>query len=63
LLTGSPLFKGNKDPEQLEKIFEKCGAPTEETWPGVTALPNYSQMQPKSKYPNVLYTHYADCKK
>jgi hypothetical protein len=60
---GTPLFRGQKDPEQLEKIFEKCGSPTEQTWPGVEKLPNYNAMMPKTRYPSILKSYYADCKK
>ena len=63
LLLGTPLFKGSKDPEQLEKIFEKCGTPTEETWAGVTQLPNYHSMMPKQTYPPSITRFFADCKK
>ena len=57
------MFRGNKDNEQIEKIFEKCGTPTEETWKGVTSLPNYQSMMPRTKYPNVLKSYYVDNKK
>lgn len=60
LLAGSPPFKGKKEPEQVEKIFEKCGTPTEATWPGVTSLPLFNQLNPKTVYPNVLKSFYAD---
>ena len=60
LLVGSPPFKGKKEPEQVERIFEKCGSPTEATWPGVTSLPLFNQLNPKSTYPNVLRSFYTD---
>nr|XP_014343582.1 PREDICTED: cyclin-dependent kinase 15 [Latimeria chalumnae] len=42
MLQGSPAFPGISDvTEQLEKIWTVLGIPTEETWPGVTELPNY----------------------
>jgi cyclin-dependent kinase 12/13 len=63
LLTGTPLFKGQKDPDQLEKIIEKCGTPNEENWPGVTSLPNYHSMMPKQFHPGYIKTAYSDCKK
>lgn len=63
MLLGYPPFRGNKEPEQIEKIFEKCGTPTEEIWPGVTNLPNYNTLCPKTKYPNVLKNYYSDNKK
>ena len=27
--------------DQLDKIFRVTGTPTEDTWPGVSRLPNY----------------------
>ncbi|CAD5116204.1 DgyrCDS5120 [Dimorphilus gyrociliatus] len=38
---GRPLFPGNDTDDQLKRIFKILGTPTEETWPGVTQLPNY----------------------
>ncbi|KAI5360740.1 Putative serine/threonine-protein kinase, active [Septoria linicola] len=40
LLTRNPLLQGKNEVEQLSKIFELCGIPTEETWPGFKRLPN-----------------------
>jgi cyclin-dependent kinase 12/13 len=60
---GTPLFRGAKDPEQLEKIFEKCGVPNDQIWPGVSSLPNYNSMMPKTQYTNCLNAYYRDCKK
>ncbi|XP_076041689.1 cyclin dependent kinase Eip63E isoform X2 [Oratosquilla oratoria] len=42
ILTGMPAFPGVRDvQDQLDKIFKVVGTPTEETWLGVTQLPNY----------------------
>ncbi|KAK5001179.1 hypothetical protein LTR66_000056 [Elasticomyces elasticus] len=40
LLTRDPLLQGKNEVEQLSKIFELCGVPTEESWPGFRRLPN-----------------------
>ncbi|CAK3819709.1 serine threonine kinase, CMGC family, CDC2 CDK subfamily [Lecanosticta acicola] len=40
LLTKNPLLQGKNEVDQLSKIFELCGIPTEETWPGFKRLPN-----------------------
>ncbi|KAL8913966.1 MAG: hypothetical protein Q9171_001351 [Xanthocarpia ochracea] len=40
LLLKEPLLQGKNEVEQLTKIFELCGVPTEETWPGFKRLPN-----------------------
>lgn len=31
--------------EQLNKIYELCGSPDENNWPGVTKMPWYNQMK------------------
>ncbi|KAL9039757.1 MAG: hypothetical protein Q9214_004746 [Letrouitia sp. 1 TL-2023] len=40
LLTKEPLMQGKNEVDQLSKIFELCGIPTEATWPGFKRLPN-----------------------
>ncbi|KAK9692248.1 hypothetical protein RND81_09G251500 [Saponaria officinalis] len=46
LLHGKPIFPGKDEPEQINKIFELCGAPDEANWPGVTKLPWYNNFKP-----------------
>ncbi|KAF7815537.1 cyclin-dependent kinase C-2-like [Senna tora] len=46
LLHGKPIFPGKDEPEQLNKIFELCGAPDEVNWPGVSKSPWYNQFKP-----------------
>ncbi|XP_030065185.1 cyclin-dependent kinase 15 [Microcaecilia unicolor] len=42
MLQGRPAFAGVSDiVEQLQKIWAVLGIPTEDTWPGVSELPNY----------------------
>lgn len=38
---GRPLFPGSDVDDQLKRIFKMLGTPTEETWPDLTALPDY----------------------
>ena len=38
---GRPLFPGSDVDDQLKRIFKLLGTPTEETWPGMTSLPEY----------------------
>ncbi|EMC92798.1 hypothetical protein BAUCODRAFT_262181 [Baudoinia panamericana UAMH 10762] len=40
LLTKQPLLQGKNEVDQLSKIFELCGIPSEDTWPGFKRLPN-----------------------
>ena len=42
MLNGYPCFPGVRDTwDQLDKIFRVVGTPSEESWPGVSRLPNY----------------------
>lgn len=47
LVTKKPLFHGDSEIDQLFRIFRTLSTPTDETWPGVTSLPDY-----KSTFPN-----------
>lgn len=47
MASGVPLFKGESNEDQLDKIFKICGTPTAEEWPGMPELPLY-----KEDYPN-----------
>ncbi|GIL76650.1 hypothetical protein Vretimale_8840 [Volvox reticuliferus] len=52
LLTGKPLFPGKDDMDQMDRIFQIMGAPTEQTWPGITALNlKLYKNVPVDKYP------------
>ena len=42
-----PLFPGDSEIDELYKIFRMLGTPNEHTWPGVSALPNYSPVFPQ----------------
>jgi len=44
--TGKALFPGDSEIDQLYKIFQLLGTPTEEMWTGVTALPEYKTTFP-----------------
>ncbi|XP_047327491.1 cyclin-dependent kinase C-1-like [Impatiens glandulifera] len=46
LLYGKPILPGKNEPEQLNKIFELCGSPEEEIWPGVSKIPWYNKFKP-----------------
>ncbi|KAI1847740.1 hypothetical protein JX266_006235 [Neoarthrinium moseri] len=49
LLTREPLLQGRNEVDELTKIFELCGIPTEEVWPGFRRLPNARSLRlPKS---------------
>jgi cyclin-dependent kinase 2 len=42
-----PLFMGDSEIDQLFKIFKVLGTPNEDTFPGVSALPDYKATFPK----------------
>lgn len=48
LLTKRVLFDGKGELDQLQKIFNKLGSPTEAIWPGLASLPNASKVPPLS---------------
>ncbi|XP_003745813.2 cyclin-dependent kinase 7 [Galendromus occidentalis] len=45
LLLRLPFLPGETDLDQISKIFQCMGTPTEETWPGVTKLPDYVEFK------------------
>ena len=49
MLTGKPLFQGDSEIDQIFKIFNLLGTPDENTWPGVTSLPDYKATFPRFK--------------
>lgn len=50
LLTKNPLLQGKNEVDQLSKIFELCGIPTEATWPGFKRLPNARSLRLPSTF-------------
>ncbi|CEM01665.1 unnamed protein product [Vitrella brassicaformis CCMP3155] len=43
MLLGRPLFNGQGEVDQLAKIFDVMGTPTETNWPGAKHLPRYCE--------------------
>ena len=41
MINKKPLFQGDSEIDQLFRIFRVLTTPTEETWPGVTSLPDF----------------------
>ncbi|XP_050567517.1 LOW QUALITY PROTEIN: cyclin-dependent kinase 15 [Cygnus atratus] len=55
MIQGQPVFAGTSGtPEQLEKIWEVLGVPTEDTWPGLSKLPSYKPELVASRRPQRL---------
>ncbi|KAI3693373.1 hypothetical protein L6452_33208 [Arctium lappa] len=47
MVNRSPLFPGDSEIDELFKIFKIMGTPKEDTWPGVTSLPDFKSTFPK----------------
>jgi cell division cycle 2-like len=50
LILKQPLFQGKSEIDQLSKIFELMGVPTDQNWPGWRRLPNSKSLNfPRTK--------------
>lgn len=49
IITSEVLFPGDSEFDQLMKIFQWAGTPTDQTWPGVSSYPYYQSTFPKWK--------------
>ncbi|KAI2637491.1 Pkinase-domain-containing protein [Xylaria nigripes] len=49
IMTREPLLPGTNEVDELTKIFELCGVPTDESWPGFRRLPNARSLRLPSK--------------
>lgn len=61
LLMRGPLFPGKNDKDQMDKVFELCGTPNDDIWPGCSALPYYNLVQKpeKERLPDRLVHKFA----
>ncbi|KRX05184.1 Protein kinase-like domain [Pseudocohnilembus persalinus] len=52
LILGTQMMKSNNnsDKGQVQAIFEVCGTPNEETWPGVTKCDLWQEFKPDEEY-------------
>ena len=48
-----PLFAGDSEIDEIFKIFQLHGTPTEETYPGITKIPEFKSTFPKFKPSNL----------
>ncbi|KAF5289952.1 hypothetical protein FQR65_LT11699, partial [Abscondita terminalis] len=51
LLLRVPFLPGESDLDQLTKIFQVFGNPTEQNWPGVTSLSDFVEFKPYTPVP------------
>lgn len=63
LLLNQPLFNGNTEISQINKIFGMLGTPNESSWPGFSELPNVREIHVKQphnllrkKFPGTSFT-------
>lgn len=63
LLTLHPLFPGDRELKVLDLIYQICGTPSEETWPGVSSLPRFDRLVPKRTQPSRLRESLESCYK
>ncbi|CAN6620676.1 cyclin-dependent kinase 1 [Trichomonascus vanleenenianus] len=47
MVTRKPLFPGDSEIDEIFKIFRLLGTPNDDTWPGVTSLPDFKTTFPK----------------
>ena len=57
MVNGRPLFPGNTDADQLQKIFKVLGTASQDSWPSIVELPDWKpdfpQYEPKP-WPEVV---------
>jgi cyclin-dependent kinase 2 len=47
MVNGRPLFPGDSEIDELFRVFRYLGTPNEETWPGVSNLPDFKATFPQ----------------
>ena len=60
LLTGNCPFQAKDEEGLVTKICEKCGTPNDTNWPGVTKLPLYNKLCPRTNFPNSFNEHFKN---
>ncbi|XP_026689145.1 cyclin-dependent kinase 7-like [Diaphorina citri] len=61
LLLKAPFLPGESDLDQLTRIFQTLGTPSEDTWPGVTKLQDFIQFKVLPGIPlNEIFTAAGD---
>lgn len=54
LLLNQPLLPGPTEPDELVLIWNLCGTPDKNDWPGVEELPMYESLKPPQSIPRKL---------
>ena len=53
LIERKPLFVGDSEIDQIFKIFQFHGTPTEKTWPGISQIPDFKPTFPRFKMADI----------
>ena len=56
---GRPLFPGSDVDDQIKRVFKLLGTPTEETWPGMSGLPDYKPFP--LYHPSLTFSQVSVC--
>ena len=59
MATGKPMFPGDSEIDELFKIFQVLGTPTEDMWENVSNLPDWQKQFPRWKRTNLRLTYPA----
>jgi len=58
MFTRRPILPGTSDLDQVEKIWQLCGTPTQHTWPNFDALPGCEGVKRWANHPRKLRKTY-----
>lgn len=64
LFCKKPVFQGNDEIDQLDKVYSILGTPTVDKWPSLVDMPWYELMKPRETIPNrfrTLFQKYVCC--
>lgn len=61
LLVQAAILPGKSETEQLDKIFELCGTPTNETWPDALKTKAWSRSPPAKMYKRCIKERFKGC--
>lgn len=59
LLQNDPIFKGQGELDQLDKIFKMLGTPNDRIWPGFSELPYVKKVKFATQPYNHLRSHFS----
>ncbi|CAG9327750.1 unnamed protein product [Blepharisma stoltei] len=60
ILARAPMFPEPDEPKMIQKIYDLCGTPSEEIWPGAYSLPHFEKFAPRERRTRMLRVKYAE---